>query len=94
MRDNFVWLAILIAVPLLVLQLIFGVRTAIDEQGIPLLTILIMNEFGALLCAIAAGMSVRTMKNSGLQAPLVLGTLAVSVLAIIFIWRLLLLYPH
>ena len=96
-RDKFVWMAILVAVPLLVLQLMYGVKVTAVDQGIPLLTILVMNEFGAVLCAIATWLSVNSLKNSenksGSRPMLIAGIFIVVVLAFVFIWRLVMLYP-
>lgn len=91
--DKLVWVAILVTVPLLVLQLMLGVKLTAGDRGIPLLTLLVMNEFGILLCAISVGVSVNVMKKSGVRPVLLAGTLALSVLALVFMWRLLLLYP-
>lgn len=93
MRDVFVWIAIMVVVPLLVLQLIFGVKITAEDEGIPLLTLLLMNEFGAVLCAIAAGTSISVMKKSGVRASLVAGTVIVTVFVFVFLWRLFELYP-
>lgn len=93
MRENFVWLAILVAVPLLLAQFLFGIRTTAEEQGIPLLTVLIMNEFGAVLCAIAAGVGINQIKKAGIRVKPAAAALFLSLLAMVFIWRLLMLYP-
>ena len=83
----------LFAVPLLLLQFLFGIRTTAEEQGIPLLTVLFINQFGAILCAAAAWFSIRTMKKTGIQSAVLAATVALAVLAVVFMWRLLLLYP-
>jgi hypothetical protein len=92
-RNNFIWIALLVAFPLLALQLIGGVRVTAEDQGIPLFTLLAMNEFGAILCAIAAGVTIQVMKKSGIQKNLLAATAVAVVFTFIFVWRLLLLYP-
>lgn len=91
--DKFVWIALLIAIPLLLLQFLFGIRMTAEEQGIPLLTVLFMNQFGAILCAGAGWFSIRAMKKTGIQVVVLVATGVLAVLAVVFMWRLLLLYP-
>ena len=93
MRNSFIWIAILVSLPLLILQLMFGVRMVAEDEGIPLLTLLVMNEFGAVLCAIATGLTVNTMKKTGVSAKPLIGVLVASGFVLLFIWRLLVLYP-
>lgn len=93
MGNAFIWIAILVALPLLVLQLMFGVKVVAEDQGIPLLTLLFMNQFGAILCAIAVGVTVRSIKNTSVQVKPVTGVFIAAAFAIVFIWRLIELYP-
>ena len=93
MREKWVWLALLLAVPIVLLQFIFGVRTTVAEQGIPLLTVLLMNEFGAVLCLIAVVIAVNTLRRNGLQKKLIAGAVAAGLCAVGFAFRIFQLYP-
>ena len=93
MKEKWVWLALVISVPLMFMPFLFGVRTLITEQGIPLLTVLLMNEFGFVLCVVGVGMAVAHMRAMGVQIKLVFGCVLASIFAIAFVVRLSQLYP-
>lgn len=92
-KNRFIWIAFLVAVPLLLSQFLFGIRTAAEQHGIPLLTALLMNEFGIILCAGAAWFGVSGMKKTGIQSSGLAAVIVLAVLAMVLMWRLLLLYP-
>lgn len=93
MRANWIWLGLVLAVPLVGLQVIFGVRTTAAEQGIPLLMVLLINEFGFVACIISVGFAIKLIRQSGIQLrPLFAGVLSVLI-AIGFLIRLLQIYP-
>ncbi len=93
MQNSFIWIAVLVSIPLLMLQWFFGVKLVKEDQGIPLLTLLFMNQFGAILCAIAVVVTIRVIKGSGIKARPVIGVFIATLFAFIFMWRLIALYP-
>ena len=92
-REKWLWIALLIAVILLLAQWLFGVRYVATDSGLPLLTVLLMNEFGFVLCCIGVGTGVKVVKNHGSRTPLVVGIILTAVFAVIFLWSLIRLYP-
>jgi hypothetical protein len=87
------WIAIGLSVPLLLLPWTAGVRTHGDEHGIPLLTVLLMSEFGFVLTAVGAFAATRTIRKTGYRHTRAAGLLACFALAMGFLWALLRLYP-
>ena len=66
MQRSFPWLTLGLGLLLALVLLRFGPTT--DGGGMPLLTALLVSEFGFLLTAIAAGICVRDLLRQGMQA--------------------------
>jgi hypothetical protein len=91
MQRPFPWLALGLGL-LLALVLVRFEPTA-DGSGLPLLTALLISEFGFLLTAIAAGISVRGLLQQGAQAVCVLLLAGNALLAVNFLRIGLALWP-
>lgn len=65
------------------------------ESGrrLPLLTLLVVAEFGFFLCAIGAGMAVRQLMRRGVTAGGLLSATGCTVLAVGFAWLGIRLWP-
>ena len=66
MQRSFPWLALGLGLLLALVLMRFGPTT--DGGGMPLLTGLLISEFGFLLTAIAAGIGIRDLLRQGVQA--------------------------
>ena len=93
MKLSWVWVAICISTVFVLAQLLFGVKITVDDSGLPLLMVLLMNELGFILCAIVGWMSVNVLKKSGLQLSLAIGVLVLTGFAVGFLWNLIRLFP-
>lgn len=93
-KFTWVWVAIIISVILIVMQCLFGVKVTANEQGLPLLMVLLMNEFGFVLCAIGGWTAANVLKQTGMQAKLAMGIVICALFAIGFLWNLIRLYPN
>ena len=91
MQRPFPWLALGLGL-LLALVLVRFEPTA-DGSGLPLLTALLISEFGFLLTAIAAGISVRELLQQGAQAVCILLLAGNALLAVNFLRIGLALWP-
>ena len=63
------------------------------EQALPLLTLLVVNEFGFFVTAIGAGVGINAMLKQGVRPPLLLPTLGCAVLAAGFLYLGIRLWP-
>ncbi len=86
MKLQFVWIAIIVAVMLALMQFLFGTR-------LPLLTSLLVNEFGFVVCCIGAGTATHKARQTRWSAALVTGVLVCAVFAFGFLWTLIRMYP-
>ncbi len=66
MKQSYPWVALGLGLVLGLVLVRFG--TTADGQGMPLLTALLMSEFGFLVTAIAAGIGLHDMKKHGVRA--------------------------
>ena len=83
MQRSFPWLALGLGLLLALVLMRFG-PTA-DGGGLPLLTALLISEFGFLLTAIAAGIGVRDLVNQGARAVCILPLAGYELLAVYFL---------
>ena len=65
MKHTYPWLALGLGLVFSLVLLRFGTTTTGD--GMPLLTALLMSEFGFLVTAIAAGLGIRGLMKPGMQ---------------------------
>ena len=86
MTVPFPWLALGIGLLIALLQLGAGDR-------LPLLTRLIVAEFGFFLTLIGAGLALRDLRAGGLRATLLLAAVGCGLLAAGFLWLGLQLWP-
>ena len=70
-----------------------GVLGPEGEHALPLLTLLIVNEFGFFVTAIGAGVGINTMLNRGVRPSILLLTLGCAVLAAGFLYLGIRLWP-
>jgi hypothetical protein len=68
-KQSYPWLALGLGLLLALVVLRFGILAPEGEQSLPLLTLLLMSEFGFVATAIAAAMSVRDISRQGARLP-------------------------
>jgi hypothetical protein len=91
MQRSFPWLALGLGLLFALVLMRFG-PTA-DGGGLPLLTALLISEFGFLITAVAAGISVRDLLREGAQAVCLLLLAGNVLLAVNFLRMGLLFWP-
>lgn len=91
MQRPFPWLAL--ALGLLLVLLLMRFAPTADGGGMPLLTALLISEFGFLLTAIAAGVGVRDLLRQGSQTVCLLLLAGNVLLAVNFLRTGLALWP-
>lgn len=94
MKIQWVWIALIIAVILAAMQLLSDYSAAGGGKGLPLLMLLLMNEFGFILCAIGGWTAANTLKRTGMQSKLAAGIVLCGVFAVGFLWNMIRLYPE
>ena len=72
---------------------IVGCAVTECQHALPLLTMLIVNEFGFFVTAIGAGVGINMILKDGVQAPLLLVVIGDAVLAIGFLFWAIRLWP-
>lgn len=70
-----------------------GVLAQDGDYGLPLLTLLIVNEFGFFVTAIGAGIGINAMFKQGMRPAVLLLTLGCAVLAAGFLYLGIRLWP-
>jgi hypothetical protein len=90
MQRSYPWLALGLGLLLALLLMRFGPA---EDGGMPLLTALLVSEFGFLLTAIAAGISLRDLLRQGIQAVCVLLLAGNALLAVNFLRMGLVFWP-
>lgn len=63
-----------------------GALPADGDYALPMLTMLIINEFGFFVTAIGAGVGINKLRAGGFRLPMLLATLGCSVLAAGFLY--------
>lgn len=89
----FPWIALSLGLLVMVVLLGSGALRPAEEHALPLLTLLIVNEFGFFLCAIGAGVGIKYLLNGGLRAGLLVTVIGCSVLAAGFAYLGIRLWP-
>lgn len=89
----FPWLALGVGLLLALVLIKTGALPGGREGSLPLLTQLIIAEFGFFLTAAGAGMAVRTMQSQGATAALVTAVAGCVLLTAGFLWLGLQLWP-
>lgn len=92
-KQAFPWIALSLGLLVMVTLLGAGALRPAEEHGLPLLTMLIVDEFGFFLTAIGAGIGVSALSKQGLRASLLITTVACGLLAAGFLFLGLRLWP-
>ena len=90
---GFPWLALGLGLLVAVGLLAAGALSPEADYELPLLTMLIVNEFGFFVTAIGAGIGINHMLKDGMQPPLLMITFACAVLASGFLYLAIRLWP-
>lgn len=93
MMRSFPWLALALGLLLALLLLRFSPLNTDTGPTLPLLTALLMSEFGFLTTAVAAGIGIRDLMRTGLRFYGALITTGNAMLALVFLRLGLLLWP-
>ena len=93
MKIQWVWLALIVSSVFAAMQLMFGVKITTEDTGLPLLMVLLMNELGFVLCALAGWFSVNSIKKTGMNVKLAIGTGLCTAFAVGFLFNLIRLFP-
>jgi len=93
MMRSFPWLALALGLLLALLLLRFSPLNTDPGPTLPLLTALLMSEFGFLVTAVGAGIGIRDLTRTGLRLHGALITAGNAVLALVFLRLGLLLWP-
>lgn len=94
MKTNaFPWIALSLGLLVMTVLLGSGALRPAEEYALPLLTMLIVNEFGFFLSAIGAAVGVKSLVKGGFRTSLVVTVVGCTVLAAGFAWLGLLLWP-
>ena len=93
MNLSFTWLALGLGLVLATVLLQAGATRPDGDTTLPLLTMLIVAEFGFFLCAIGAGLGIRNLLKRKFSYSLLAAVLGCGVLAAGFLWLGLALWP-
>ena len=90
---NFSWLALGLGLMVAVGLLASGALSPEADYDLPLLTMLIVNEFGFFVTAIGAGVGINTLLRDGVQSTLLMVIIACAVMAAGFLYLAIKLWP-
>ncbi len=90
---GFPWLALGLGLLVAVGLVFSGALSPDGRYELPLLTMLIVNEFGFFVTAIGAGIGINTMTRDGIQQPLLTVVIACGILAAGFLYVAIKLWP-
>jgi hypothetical protein len=93
LRFSFPWLALGLGLVIAMVLVSAGAVGPESGRSLPLLTLLMVAEFGFFLNAIGAGLAIRQMLQHGLNAGVILSASGCAVLAAGFAWVGLQLWP-
>lgn len=94
MKLPFPWVALGVGLVLTLLLMQTGALQPQPERSLPLLTQLIITEFGFFLTAIGAAMAVRVMVSRGLNLPSLIAAAGCGLLSAAFLWLGVRLWPE
>ena len=92
-KMTFPWLAMGMGLLVAVGLVASGVLSPDANYDLPLLTMMIVNEFGFFVTAIGAGIGINTLLKKGLQATLLMVTIACGLMATGFLFLAIRLWP-
>ena len=90
---SFPWLALGMGLLAAVGLLSSGVLSANASYALPLLTMLIVNEFGFFVTAIGAGVGINMALKDGMQKTLLMVIIGDAILAVCFLFLAIRLWP-
>jgi len=90
---SFPWLALGLGLLVAVGLLSSGALSAEGSYSLPLLTMLIVNEFGFFVTAIGAGVGINMLLKDGMQTPLLMVIVGCAVMALGFLYLAIRLWP-
>jgi hypothetical protein len=90
---TFPWLALGMGLLVAAGLLVSGVLSPEADYDLPLLTMLIVNEFGFFVTAIGAGIGINTLLRDGVQPPMLMVTIGCAVMAAGFLYLAIRLWP-
>ena len=90
---TFPWLALGLGLLVATGLLASGALSPGGNYDLPLLTMLIVNEFGFFVTAIGAGVGINTLLKGGTQSSLLMVTIACAVMAAGFLYLAIKLWP-
>ena len=90
---SFPWLALGMGLLVAAGLLSAGVFSADGNYKLPLLTMLIVNEFGFFVTAIGAGVGINMLLKEGIQTPLLMTVTGNALLAAAFLYLAIRLWP-
>lgn len=90
---GFPWLALGMGLLVAIGLLASGVLSPEAEYDLPLLTMMIVNEFGFFVTAIGAGIGINTLLKHGMQPRLLMVTVGCAVMAAGFLYLAIKLWP-
>ena len=84
-KQAFPWIALSLGLLVMVTLLGAGALRPAEEYALPMLTMLIVDEFGFFLTAIGAGIGISVLMKEGVRVSLLITTLACIILCIGFL---------
>ena len=93
MQLSFPWLALGLGLVIAMVLISAGATGPEAGRSLPLLTLLMIAEFGFFLNAIGAGLAIRQLMQQGLNPGVILSAVGCAVLAAGFAWLGLQLWP-
>jgi len=90
---GFPWLALGMGLLVAIGLLASGVLSPEAEYDLPLLTMMIVNEFGFFVTAIGAGIGINALLKNGMQPRLLMVTIGCAVMAAGFLYLAIKLWP-
>ena len=90
---TFPWLAMGLGLLVAVGLVASGVLSPEANYDLPLLTMMIVNEFGFFVTAIGAGIGINILLKDGMQPPLLMVTVACGIMAAGFLFLAIRLWP-
>lgn len=90
---GFPWLALGMGLLVAIGLLASGVLSPEADYDLPLLTMMIVNEFGFFVTAIGAGIGINTLLKDGMQPRLLMVTVGCAVMSAGFLYLAIKLWP-
>lgn len=92
-KEAFTWIALGIGLALAMLAIPASLPDADGNTALPLLTLLLINEFGFILTALGAAAGIRRLRDTRRRFALLAAVAGCVVLAVVFAWVGVALWP-